>query len=101
MNEFLRLLELTDSEHPEPGAIMVKGQRRQRAAALFKALMDGEPIDGRVIEMPEDPLDAFRLVAGKVILERLSAIDPDLAMPACSLRKRPTRWLFRSASRGI
>jgi hypothetical protein len=82
MNEFLRLLELIDSEHPEPGEIMVKCQPRQRAAALFKALMDGEPIDGKVVKMAEDPVDAVRLVAGKVILERLSAIDPDLAMPA-------------------
>jgi len=81
MDEFLRLLELTDPEHPKPGEIMVRRETRERATALYKALIYGEPIDGAVVENPEDPADGLRLIAGKVILERLSAIDPDLAIP--------------------
>jgi hypothetical protein len=82
MEEFLDLLELIDRDQTEPGQIMVKSERRQRAYDLFKALIYGEPIDGEVVEKPKKPEDSVRLIAGRVILERLSEIDPDLAMPA-------------------
>lgn len=85
MAEFLRLLELTDPEHPKPSEVMVRRETRERAVELYKALIYGEPIDGAVVEKPNDPVEGVRLIAGKVILERLSALDPDLAMPALLL----------------
>ena len=77
MNEFLRLLDLTDRDHPEPGEIMVRAEVRARAAELYDALIHGELVE----EVPDTPLAQLMLVSGRVILERLEEIDPLLAMP--------------------
>jgi Domain of unknown function (DUF4365) len=82
MEELLDLLDLTERDQTEPGQIGVKSERRQRAHSLLKALIYGEPIDGKVIEKPKKLGVGVGLIAGKVIAERLSEIDPDLAMPA-------------------
>ena len=77
MDEFLRLLDLTDREHDKPGELMINRETRERAVELYKALIYGE-----LGEPPEDLGDQVRLVAAKVILERLEKIDPMLGMPA-------------------
>lgn len=82
MSELLRLLGLTDPEHPKPGEIMVKRETRERAVELYKALIYGE-----LGEPPKDAEGQLGLVAGKVILERLSEIDPDLGMPMSLLAR--------------
>lgn len=88
MNEFLRLFELTDRDHPEPGEIMVKAEIRARAAELYGAMIHGELVE----EVPDDPVEQLMMVAGLVILERLEEIDPLLGMPA---------MLFEHASRAL
>lgn len=80
MAEFLRLLGLTDPEHTEAGEIMIKRETRERAVELYKALLYAEQ------DEPSKDFGAqIRLVAGRVILERLAEIDPDLGMPVALL----------------
>lgn len=87
MREFLHLLALTDPTHTKPGELMVDAGRRQRAVELYTALIHGE-----FGEPPADVSTQATLVAGRVILERLEEIDPNLGMPA---------MLFAYASRAL
>jgi hypothetical protein len=81
MREFLNLLELSDRDQAEPGHILVKSETRQRATDLAKALKNGEPINGKVLKRPATVKDNLKLISLLLILERLSEIDSDLAIP--------------------
>lgn len=80
MDEFLRLLGLVDPDHSDPTELMVKEEVRERIKELYEALIYGE-----MGEPPEDVGDQLRLVAARVILERIAEIDPMLGMPSALL----------------